>query len=127
MPKKSKEIHKEHHHYNDDGSLAGINSIDVEKARKLYGYWDGIEAIIQAYTYINPQEMRQTVLENQVIRENNYGKFGEGKTKGIRHGLSIPHGLMHYLLQYDEGIFADRKNMQEFMRRFKGLRTCKEV
>lgn len=117
----------ESHVYKSDGSLAGIHTIDAEKARQLYGYWEGIDAIIQAYTMLNPKEMKQTVIENQAIRENNYDKFGSGKSKGFRHGLSIPHGLMNTLLDYDENMFTEKKNMQEFMRRYKGLRTCKEV
>lgn len=120
-------MQNEHHVYKPDGSLAGLHSIDVEKAKKVYGYWEGIDAIVQAYTLIHPQEMRQTVLENQVIRENNYNQFGAGKSKGIRHGLSIPPGLYNVLNEYDPEMFSDKRKLHTFMKNYKGLRTCKEV
>ncbi len=117
----------EHLTFNSDGSLKGLHRIDVEKCKKLYGYWEGIDAIVQAYTKLHPQEMKQTVFENQMTRESNYDAFGAGRQKSIRHGLSLPGGLFHVLKEYDEELFKDSKKLQKFMRDYKGLRTCKEV
>tara|TARA_Y100000361_G_C10886876_1_gene202085 strand:- start:46 stop:405 length:360 start_codon:yes stop_codon:yes gene_type:complete len=117
----------EHKVYNKDGSLAGLHRIDVDKCKKLYGYWDGIDALVQAYTMVHPHEMRQAVVENQAVRENNYDAFGAGKQKGLRHGLSLPPGLYHLLNEFDQSLFKDKKKLQKFMRDYKGLRTCKEV
>ena len=120
-------VSKEHHVYNKDGSLAGVHSIDIEKCKKLYGYWEGVDAIVQAYSMLHPQEMRQTVIENDAIRDNNYNKFGAGKSNGLRHGLSIPAGLFHALNDYDRELLKDKKKLNQFMKNYKGLRTCKEV
>lgn len=118
---------KEHHVYKKDGSLAGVHSIDIEKCKKLYGYWEGVDAIVQAYTMLHPQEMRQTVLENGAIRENQYDKFGAGQSKGFRHGLSLPPGLFHALREYDPELLKEKKKLNQFMKNYNGLRVCKEV
>lgn len=110
-----------------DGVMLGFHAIDIEAAKRQYGLWEGVDAIIRAYTQVNPQQMAETLANNKLRRDQLASSTGSWKTKTYRGTISMPLGLTIYLEQFEPTLFKNKKTLHEFMRRYKGLRTCNIV
>lgn len=125
MPKKNHE--KEHIVYDDHGEMTGLYSIDVDKAKKLYDFWEGVDAIVQAYVKIHPKETKAMLALNAETRASNKNEHGTNKAMSQRHALSLPSTLYYKLEEYDPALFDDKKKLHTFMRRYKGFTSCKTI
>lgn len=125
--KRDKQKVGEEHIVSVDGRMLGFHTIDVSTARQFYGLWDGVDAIIRDYAKVNPAEMAETLASNKMKRDKAFSDTGAGKTNVFRHTISIPMGLMLYLEEFEPTLFSNKKTLHEFMRRYKGFRTCRTV
>lgn len=117
----------EEHIVSIDGRMLGFHTIDIDAARALYGLWDGVDAIIRAYAQVNPSEMAETLANNKLKREQLWRDTGGGKSRVMRGTISLPLGLTIYLEQFEPTLFKNKRTLHEFMRRYKGFRTCNTV
>lgn len=118
---------EEHLVKDKSGALLGLYRLDVDKARQHYGLWDGVEALVQEYVKLHPQEVALAVAENKQTKDIAYNKFSSTKGNAMRHSLSLPPGLMFKLEQFEPTLFTNRKTLHEFMRRYEGFRACQTV
>lgn len=117
----------EHHVHRDDGTFIGLYTIDPQKARKQYGFWEGITEIVREYSRLHPEEMRTIAHHNELTKRTNKDEFGANTAMTLRHCLSLPFGLLNFLEEYEPTLFANKKTRHEFMRRFPALRSCQSV
>ena len=89
--------------------------------------WTAIDQAIKEYTVINPNEIQLQMVSNAQKRHDNLTEWGSGKTKAMRQGVSIPVALLFKLERIMPDLFKDRKLTREFMKRYKGFRTCETV
>ena len=116
----------EHLEVDEHGRIVGVYTIDTDKLEGLDS-WDAIDQAIKEYAAIHPNEIRLQMIQNQETRKNQYSKFGSGKTKAMRHGISIPVALMFKLERIMPDLFSDQRKTRLFMKKYKGFRTCQEV
>jgi hypothetical protein len=88
--------------------------------------WDRIEQIIAAYTKVHPLEMELLVRENAEISKSRINDTASSKA-GIRWGLSIPHGLLFEIQTLYPELFLNKNLFHKFLKKYKGLRICKNV
>lgn len=130
MAKKSKVVGSESHVYNDNGSLAGLYTIDGVKARQEFGnsrFWEGMDEMIRLYREINPGEMEVSDYENMDRKVNAKRSTGANESGSNREAINIPHGLYLVLTDYEPNIFKDKKLRTSFMKRYSFLRSCEVV
>lgn len=98
--------------------------IDVSN---VYGNntWKKIEMVIQAYTKVHPEEIKEIVMDNATFantRKNERGTVGK-----MRYSVRIPAGLLFKLEQVEPQLFASKKMLNQFMEKYKGFRVCQKV
>lgn len=115
---------QEEHWRNDRKGNFGLMDIDVTN---VYGNntWSKIQMVIEAYTKVHPEEIKEIVLDNATIantRNNDFGKSGK-----LRYSIRIPAGLLFKLEQVEPQLFANKKMLNQFMEKYKGFRVCQKV
>lgn len=126
VPKDTTGVDYEHHLYNPDGSLRGLYVVKEGTTHKL-SIWDRIEEAIQDYAKIHPNEMQLQVIQNSYVRAGARNDFSAAKEKSLRWGASLPVGLMFRLQAIDPELFEDPLKFTKFIKRYKGLATCRKV
>lgn len=111
----------EEHWRSDREGNFGLMDIDVSN---VYGNntWKKIEMVIQAYTKVHPQEIKEIVLDNASIANSN-----QNLSKKMRYSVRIPAGLLFKLEQVEPTLFANKKMLNQFMEKYKGFRVCQKV
>ncbi len=130
---KIKDPRYEHLRFNKKtGSLEGLYKLDVSKARGIgsHGYFDMIEEIIEAYTKLHPEEIKDALAYCREKREANYNDFGlnkEDTNSELRLGIGIPNGLLIKLMEFDQEFLNDPVKLTKFRKRFPGFNTAKKI
>lgn len=125
--KRSNIVGEQHIQLDGFGNIAGVYTIDAQKARAIYGqsrFWEGVTAILTEYTLLNPTEMEMTVIDNALTRQQNKNKTGSNMSGSVRHCLSLPIGLMNLLEEYEPTLFTNKKMRHQFMKQYPNLRAC---
>jgi hypothetical protein len=117
---------EEHWVLDKNGEISGLYVVDTTLMQDSCS-WDAIDQAIREYSAIHPNEMRLQVIDNAKRVMENTTKTGSNKSKTMRLGVSIPVALMFKLQQIMPDIFEDKRKMQKFMKKYKGLRTCEHV
>jgi hypothetical protein len=115
---------KEEHWRSDREGNFGLMDIDVSNS---YGTntWNKIEMVIQAYTKVHPQEIKEIVMDNAMIAQTLKNEYG--KSKKLRYSVRIPAGLLFKLEQVEPKLFANKNMLNQFMNKYKGFRVCQKV
>lgn len=111
---------------NGTNRIVGLYALDVEKLDGVDS-WAAVDQAIKEYSIIHPNEIELKIRENAIIRKGNYNKFGSGKSKTFRHGVSLPPGLFFKLQRVMPDLFDNPKKLHHFMKTYKGFLTCDTV
>lgn len=118
----------EHIKYKKDGDIEGLYIIDVEKAKNIgKDQWDRYDQVIKAYIDLHPMEMKAQILSNRERRQEQLNKYGSTESKALRHGISIPAGLLMSLQGIEPRLLQDKKLLHKFMRRYPAFTVCDAV
>jgi len=109
------------------GNVLGYNSIDINSAHQGFDLWDGVDAVIRAYTKINPSEVALVLADNKLQRQQAASSTGSNKSGTMRSTISLPFGLMLKLDELEPTLLTDKRTLYEFMRRYEGFRTCRVI
>jgi hypothetical protein len=114
----------EEHWRSDREGNFGLMDIDVTNA---YGNntWKKIEMVIQAYSKVHPEEIKEIVHDNAYIAQTQKNEFA--KAGKMRYSVRIPAGLLFKLEQVEPKLFANKKMLNQFMEKYKGFRVCQKV
>jgi len=123
---RSKAPGTEHLMLDEHGRVVGLYSLNTDSLEGI-DTWTAVDQVIKEYSVLNPSEIQLQILQNKETRNTNYNKWGSGKSKAMRHGVSIPAGLLFKLERVMPDLFQDRRKTREFMRRYKGFRTCEAI
>ena len=123
--KKSKVKGEENHILNKEGDLAGLYTINVDEIKNKYSLWPAVKVVVEQYTMLHPEEMRDQYAVNQEIRETNKRSTGSNESGSMRHALSLPQGLLFVVEELDPNMFTDKNNLHKFMSNFPALTVCK--
>lgn len=80
----------------------------------------------------NIDVMLAIVQQNKNLRAEQFNDLGSSRDKTIRFGVSLPPDLYQILDKYcrdhgDKGLFADAKDLNWFMKKFKCFTIPKEI
>lgn len=100
--------------------------------------WKDIEDLVQRWARRNPEEFRYNLAYIRALREDmkdpKYGELAsvteDGKivrNGGLRHGLSIPPGLMNYIQTFYPEFMKHKRDLREFGRRFPIFRIAERL
>ncbi len=114
---------------NVNGEKAKIDGIVIPiiELGKSGGKWEKIEEIIRDYTKLHPEEMKAQLELIATLRRLQYNKFASSKSNSLRWGISLPTGLLITIKKFYPEVFAEKKEMEKFMRKFRGFTVCQKI
>jgi hypothetical protein len=89
--------------------------------------WEVIGGIIRDYARLHPWEMRETLQTNRIRRGMQRNRHGSTRDRSLRHGLSVPMGLLLTLKRFYPEVFTEKAAFRTFMRKFPGFRIPERI
>lgn len=80
--------------------------------------WKVITALVEDYSKIHPQEIREIIEENKKTNSTFLSAFNRTE---LRAAFRCPPGLIRVIERRFPNLFTDKDNVHQFMRRFPGF------
>jgi hypothetical protein len=109
-----------------NGKVVGVQFVDVKNMTDVDS-WVAVDTVVREYAQVNPNEVREFIEANAVLRVNNQYRTGANSSNTSRHALSIPVGLMHKLEFVMPDIFTNKRKLRHFMKCYKGFTACETI
>lgn len=117
----------EHLKFDKRGEVDKVSFVNPFSGEQSADKWKNIDNIIRDYTQLHPNEMELHLLEVKHARNTRLNEYGSDRKKNIRWGMSIPVALMFKIEARYPQFFADKRNYNQFIKKYKGFRTCKII